>query len=95
MRGSSSSRAASSSKTVQIRLRLFATYAEAFGRDEIALDLPEGSTSGDVLRAVRQRPGAEKLPPRPLIAVNLRYVKDEAPLADGDEVALIPPVAGG
>ena len=80
---------------MQIRLRLFASYAEAFGRTEIALDLPNGSTAGDVLRTMRERPGADKLPPRPLIAVNLRYVKDEAPLADGDEVALIPPVAGG
>lgn len=80
---------------MRVRLRLFASYAEAFGRDELRLDLPEGSTAGDVLRSIRERPGAEKLPPRPLIAVNLRYVKDEAPLADGDEVALIPPVAGG
>ncbi|HEY2806753.1 MAG TPA: MoaD/ThiS family protein [Gemmatimonadales bacterium] len=80
---------------MRIRLRLFASYAEAFGRGEIILDLPTGASAGDALAAIRERPGAEKLPPRPMIAVNQRYAKEEAPLADGDEVALIPPVAGG
>jgi molybdopterin converting factor subunit 1 len=80
---------------MRIRLRLFASYAEAVGKNEITLDLPAGATAGDALAAIRARPGAERLPPQPLIAVNQRYAKGEAPLADGDEVALIPPVAGG
>ena len=32
---------------------------------------------------------------RPLAAVNLRQVKLNAPVEDGDEVALLPPIAGG
>jgi len=80
---------------MRVRLRLFASYAEAFGRDEIALELPAGATAGDALAAVRARPGSERLPPKPMLAVNQRYAKAEAVLADGDEVALIPPVAGG
>ncbi len=80
---------------MRIKLLLFASYAEAFGKDNIALEMPTGSTAGDVLAELRARPGAERLPPKPLIAVNQRYAKAEAPLADGDEVALIPPVAGG
>jgi len=80
---------------VIVRLRLFASYAEAFGRDEIALELPSGATAGDALAAVRTRPGAERLPPRPMLAVNQRYAKADAVLQEGDEVALIPPVAGG
>ncbi len=80
---------------MRVRLRLFAMYQEAFGRDELALDLPDGATAGDALAAVRGMPEAARLPPRPLLAVNLRYVRPEEKLRDGDEVALIPPVAGG
>jgi molybdopterin synthase catalytic subunit len=70
-------------------------YAEAFGRGEIPLELPAGATAADALAAVRARPGAERLPPSPMIAVNQRYARPETPLNEGDEVALIPPVAGG
>jgi molybdopterin converting factor subunit 1 len=74
---------------------LFASYAEAFGQEEILLELPSGATAGDALAAVRSRPGAERLPPKPMLAVNQRYARVDAALAEGDEVALIPPVAGG
>ena len=80
---------------MRIRLRLFASYAEAIGHTEITLDLPEGSSAGDALAAIRSRPGAERLPPKPLIAVNQRYAQPDTKLANNDEVALIPPVAGG
>ena len=80
---------------LKVRLRLFASYAEAFGRDEMSIELPAGATAADVLADVRGRPGAERLPPRPMIAVNQRYARPDTALADGDEVALIPPVAGG
>lgn len=69
-------------------------YAEALG-GELLLELPPGATAADALAAVRRRPGTERLPPGPLIAVNQRYAKPETALQDGDEVALIPPVAGG
>lgn len=80
---------------MKVTLRLFASYAEAFGRDALALDLPAGSTAADALADVLGRPGGERLPPRPLLAVNQRYARPDAVLADGDELALIPPVAGG
>ena len=80
---------------MRVRVRVFASYAEAFGRDEIPLELPAGATAGDALAAVRSRPGAERLPPKPLLAVNQRYARADTALAEGDEVALIPPVAGG
>ncbi len=80
---------------MRIRLRLFAMYAEAFGRDELPLELPDGATVADALAAVRRDPAAAKLPPSPMVAVNLKYARPAAVLAEGDEVALIPPVAGG
>ena len=78
-----------------VKLRLFASYAEALGGTELALELPLGAKAGDALAAVRAWPGAESLPPRPLLAVNRVYANARTPLAEGDEVALIPPVAGG
>jgi molybdopterin converting factor subunit 1 len=80
---------------MRVRLLFFASYAEAFGRSEQALDLPPGATVADCVAEIRKDPRAARLPPSPLVAVNQRYVRIEAPLADGDEVALIPPVAGG
>lgn len=80
---------------MKVRLLLFASYAEAIGSSEISLELPAGATAATALSAIRERPGSDKLPPSPMIAVNRRYAKPGQPLKDGDEVALIPPVAGG
>lgn len=80
---------------MRVRVLFFASYAEAFGRVEQGLDLAEGATVADCVAAIRADPAAVRLPPSPLVAVNQRYAKPETRLADGDEVALIPPVAGG
>ena len=78
-----------------ITLLLFASYAEALGASSLAMELPGESTVGDVISAVRMRRGAERLPPTPLVAVNERYASLDSVVREGDEVALIPPVAGG
>jgi molybdopterin converting factor subunit 1 len=78
-----------------VTLLLFASYADALGASTLDLELPRESTVGDVLTAVRSRPGADRLPPSPLVAVNQRYASFESIVREGDEVALIPPVAGG
>lgn len=80
---------------MRVRVRLFASYAEAFGREEIPVELAEGASVADCLAAIRSEPAAARVPPSPLVAVNLRYARLETTLRDGDEVALIPPVAGG
>ena len=80
---------------MNVTVLLFATYADAVGRPEIDLDLPAGSTVADALRQVARLPGADRVPPAPLVAVNERYASLDQSLAPGDELALIPPVAGG
>ncbi len=74
-----------------MRVRLFASLRELAGRREQDLDLAEGATVADVWPALRL--GA--LPPGLAHALNRGYVDPSAPLRDGDEVALIPPVSGG
>ncbi|HWO89645.1 MAG TPA: MoaD/ThiS family protein [Gemmatimonadales bacterium] len=80
---------------MRITVLLFASYAEALGTDRISLELPAGSSVGDALAEVRRQPGAERVPPSPAVAVNLKYVHRDSPLQEGDELAIIPPVAGG
>ena len=79
-----------------IRLKFFARYAELVGREDVELPLPAPTTVADIVRRVRAGvPGAARLPERPLTAVNLRHARPDAPVQDGDEVAFLPPLAGG
>ena len=57
--------------------------------------LAEGSTVSDVLGGVASLPGGSAVPSGPLVAVNQSYARAATVLHHDDEVALIPPVAGG
>ena len=78
-----------------VTVRLFAFYAEQIGRSEFSLELPDGSTVRDAVHSIAQLPGAAVLPARPLAAVNCEYAAPDLVMSEGDELALIPPVAGG
>ena len=81
---------------VRIRTLFFASYKVLLGTGELQVDLPEGSVVSDLVSALRSRGGAfTVLPAAPAVAVNLTYSDPTSLLRDGDEVALIPPVAGG
>lgn len=80
---------------MRIRTLLFATYREMAGAGELEIQLPGGATAGDLVRHLRSRQGLERLPAEPALAVNQVYSSLTTPLSDGDEVALLPPVAGG
>ena len=64
------------------------------GSRECDLPLPAGSRVADLVASLRAIPGLE-LPEHPVVAVNQEYAELDRPLESGDEVALIPPVAGG
>lgn len=78
-----------------VTVLLFASYAEALGVSSLELDVGRSATVADVLDRLRTMAGAAALPPTPLVAVNERYARRDAALTQGDEVAIIPPVAGG
>ncbi len=80
---------------MNVTVLLFASYADALGTTELEIALPAGSTVADAVRRVATLPGADRVPPKPLVAVNERYAAPEQRLAPGDQLALIPPVAGG
>jgi molybdopterin converting factor small subunit len=93
---SSRERTAGAASAITVRCRLFGRYAEVFGVSEVGVSLAPGATVADAIAELRRRPGGEGLlPPRPLAAVNHWHVALDAPLADGDELAVLPPLAGG
>jgi molybdopterin converting factor small subunit len=77
-----------------LRVLLFASWADAIGRRELDVDVAEGATADDVLAAVRERAGDRPLP-RPALAINRFMARGGDLVRSGDELALIPPVAGG
>jgi sulfur-carrier protein len=81
--------------TLTIRVLLFASYADTLGFDSVELSLKHPATVGNALDHLRALPGGERLPARPLCALNLTHVRADAPLSGGDELAVLPPLAGG
>ena len=76
---------------MQITVDLFAALRERAGAVGASVELPDGRRCADVWPALdwaRSRPGW----PTPETASTPQR---DAPLADGDEVALLPPVSGG
>lgn len=88
---------------MEVRLLFFGRLREALSCSEESLTLPKGGGSSasvsDILLALRARGGVweeELAPGRALaFAVGRRFVKLDARVSDGDEVAIFPPVTGG
>jgi molybdopterin synthase catalytic subunit len=81
---------------LRIRVRLFAMQRETAGMKELRLEVPLGATVDDAWSAVVEvvpalAPGRSSL----RFAVNGDYADPDRTLADGDEIACIPPVSGG
>jgi molybdopterin converting factor subunit 1 len=79
---------------VRLNVLLFASYAEALGASSVGVTLADGATVDDLLAAVRQMAAGTALPPA-AVAVNQEYAVRSQRLEPADEVAIIPPVAGG
>jgi molybdopterin synthase catalytic subunit len=82
--------------SVTLTVQFFARYAELVGTESTTVTLGAPATVAHVLGVVRsQFPGARRLPDRPLCALNLAQVDLSTPVSSGDQLALLPPVAGG
>jgi MoaE-MoaD fusion protein len=79
-----------------VKIIFFAGAREAVGRREILLEVGSEETAGGLLAKVTdQFPSLHRLSASFRLAVNHEYVEGTYRLADGDEVAMIPPVSGG
>lgn len=83
-----------SSSGVRVSVLFFARYRDLAGEAEREVVLSGGAARvSDLLRRLRE--DGVGLPENASVAVNRRYAGPDDQLADGDEVAVVPPVAGG
>ncbi len=81
---------------VRIEIRLFAAYREATGISLTHVSVPAGSTPKEVWsRLVDAHPPLRRFGGSLVAAVNGQYAGLDRNLADGDELAFLPPVSGG
>ncbi|CCF82921.1 molybdopterin converting factor subunit 1 [Nitrolancea hollandica] len=81
---------------MHVTVRYFALVREITGKRTEEREVPEGTTAGELLdRIVIEYPAVERLRRASMLMVNQEYVQPDHVLAEGDEVALIPPVSGG
>jgi molybdopterin synthase catalytic subunit len=81
---------------IAVRVRLFARLREQAGFETQALEVPAGSTLADVYNALRRTyPALERDRGSVRGAINQEFSAWDTGVAQGDEVAFIPPVSGG
>lgn len=80
---------------MKIHVRLFASLRERIGHSQFDREIETGATVGDLVDQMGTEFPALRTCGRVAYAVNSEYTDREMTLADGDELALIPPVSGG
>lgn len=81
---------------MHVKVRLFARLRELAGAGELLREVPAGATVGAVWASlVDEWPDLAPYETAISCAVNTDYSRFGAAVADGDEVAFLPPVSGG
>jgi molybdopterin synthase sulfur carrier subunit len=81
---------------VKIRLLFFAVLRDITGSGERQMDVADGTRPADIWATLRaEYPQLASYTTPPLAAINEEYAGHDTLLRDGDELAFIPPVAGG
>jgi sulfur-carrier protein len=77
---------------MSINVQFFASLREQVGHSQASLDYSQGLTVATVWQHTSS---GIAMPDNTLCAINMEYVKPDATVSDGDEVAFFPPVTGG
>jgi molybdopterin converting factor subunit 1 len=81
---------------MRVRVLYFASFREAMGRDEELREISDRAPVSELWRVLSgEVPLFARFPVMPPVAVNRLYADAGAVLQEGDEVAFLPPVAGG
>lgn len=83
-------------EAIQVTVKLFAAYQEAYGVPELVLAVPQDTTVAEVRdRLLAEHPELTQWRNLTRFGVNLQFVESDTVLQNGDEVVMIPPVSGG
>ncbi len=81
---------------MRVQVKLFAAARDLAGQGEVAVELREGSTVGDLIEHLFiQFPELQEIAGSLVFAVNREVTERTVNLHEGDEVGVIPPVSGG
>ncbi len=81
-----------------VKVKLYMSFREIAGSDEVALNLPDGATVADMLEEISRRHpelGRRIENEDYILMKGGRWPKPHEKLNEGDEFALFPPVGGG
>jgi molybdopterin converting factor subunit 1 len=80
-----------------ITVKLFGPLRERAGKDNVILDISEGTVSSLLELVAKNFPALSGFSSsgRIIVAVNQEFVREDDPVKSGDEVALMPPFSGG
>jgi len=76
---------------MKITVKYFASLREQMGKAEELLTLKESMPIAEVWQNVSGESSSDNI----LMAINMEYVRSDATVKDGDELAFFPPVTGG
>lgn len=81
---------------MRVTVRLFARLRDVAGASDLARELPEDATADTLWNLLAgEHPELAAYRGAVSVAVNAEYARMDARIADGDEVAFLPPVSGG
>lgn len=81
--------------SLTVTVRLFGRYRDLAAASTLDVEVPSRPTVADLVAALHAMELDVPLPDRPVVAVNHQPAPDGQALGADDEIALIPPVAGG
>src|SRR4051794_38742122 len=81
---------------MRVRGGYFGIFREMGGSEDESVELADGARLAELYSDLQQRiPSLSKFAGSIALSINYEYSSLDAPLHDGDEVALLPPVSGG
>ncbi len=81
---------------MRIHARFNGGLIEIFGGARLTVSLPEGATLSELVHCLREHhPGASSGLGSALLILHGQHISPDEPLAEGQEVAFLLPVAGG